>query len=175
MKGRYTLIGIIILWWIYDKERQSPDGWQRLWGVIGSGNCCIIKVASLIIAKEKCFWWLAYKWSFQYSRTIHLDFIPLKKMWRTFLTVSAILFNSYYCVNCLSCDSLLHSPEQDGNGTINGQLLFVAELEASDYKDLLSCLATIGQEQIPQEQANNVWNALKKVKIFILKYQLYYH
>lgn len=92
-------------------------------------------------------------------------------MWQIFITLFVVFLNSHRFVNCLNCDSLVHSPESEGNGTTANGQFFVAELAAADYKELLSCLATIGQDPMPQEQANNVWSALKKVnaKNYLLK------
>lgn len=76
--------------------------------------------------------------------------------------ICILLINTLPLAQCLNCDTLLHSPDSEGNGTTNGQF-YVHELEGTDYKELVGCLSTIGEDPLPQEQANNVWSALKKV------------
>lgn len=62
----------------------------------------------------------------------------------------------------LDCESLKR--EQEGNGT-SQQHGYASELQEMDLNDLIACLATLGQSEIPQDQANNVWNSLKKVNL----------
>lgn len=86
-------------------------------------------------------------------------------MWKSFscITIIIIFIYRHSSVHCLNCDSLVKSPEPgDRNGSISIQ--FVPELQGADYKELIACLATAGQAPMPQELANNLWIALKKVR-----------
>lgn len=83
-------------------------------------------------------------------------------MWRLCLTILTIIHNFRFA-DSLNCDQLQRAPEQEGNATVTSNVQYVPELEGADFKELVSCLATLGKEPLSQDQANNVWSSLKKV------------
>lgn len=86
-------------------------------------------------------------------------------MWKYFLAAAVVFLYYPHLNQALSCEALMQSAEPEANGTIHIQ--FVAELEATEYNDLISCLATIGQAPLPKDKATNVWRSLKRVSFLI--------
>lgn len=83
------------------------------------------------------------------------------------LFILILILIQYHTTSAFNCQSLIQS-SGDGNGTSNGGEQFVPELQGADLKELISCLATAGQNPIPQEQANSIWIAVKKVLLLLL-------
>lgn len=91
-------------------------------------------------------------------------------MFHIFVLITLTVTSFPFTAVAFNCEALVQFPEHPVNGTNTATNQFVPELEGADYKELISCLATTGQAPIPQDQANNIWKALKKVRESLARY-----
>lgn len=77
----------------------------------------------------------------------------------TLICLALVLLSQLVQVFSLDCNLLTNSSEEK-NVTANN---LMKEFDETEMKELVSCLATIGQAPLDEAQSKNVWNSLKKV------------